>query len=169
MAGRVQRLILLERRVDAALHQFYYPNAPAVAAALKIAAPGMRKGQWRKAFAAQRRAQPKPPEQLLAPSVRTFKGPVLQASASHPDARFKGQYRNHLIPLLEVDKRGLGTGAGHAKVKRTMGFTTNRQPFVSRGEAKSLAKKSGLQLDNPQAPWRKKAWKGLHSSDVRWE
>lgn len=169
MSWRLQKLHELEARLDEALHEFYYPNSAAVNAAMKKASPQMGRAQWKKTFSKERERMPKPKEWLVGPAVRTFKGPVLVAPAYHKEARRPGQYRNHLIPLLEIKKRGLGTPEGHATVARTMGFKTSRQPFVSRGEAKQLAKKTGRLLDDPQAPWRKTAWKGLHSTDVRWE
>jgi hypothetical protein len=163
----LQQLTELEARLDRVLTEFYYPNKPAVAAAMKEVSPTMKRGEWKRLFGRHRKALPKKDEWLTDPSVRSFKGRIFKAPVNHPDERFKDQYRNHVLPLLDVQKAGHGTVAGHSKVKRAMGFTTNRQGFVSRGEALKLARAKGFGLDDPKAPWRKKAWKGLHSSDMR--
>jgi hypothetical protein len=160
------KLMEMSQRLDSALNEFYYPNMPALAAAVKMKGSGIGRRKWQKVFRDARKEHPKPAEWLTDPSVKSFRGKVFKAPVATPHDTFKEQYRTHAYPLLEIQKR-YGTGEGHAKVARTMGFTTNRQGFVSRGEAQQRAWKKGIRIDDPEAPWRKKSWKGLHSSDMR--
>lgn len=160
MTSLQARIIQFAARIRGTV-EFYDPNSAAVHAAASAvgASRKINRAGFSKLFRDLRRQTPKPPEAL----VRSHVSVMDHAGKIHTGP-------THALIGAELAQAQGGTEKAWQRIGKAWptfkkGFTTTRQPFVSRGEAKALGKKEGLRIK--PAAWRKSAAKGLHSSDLQ--
>lgn len=156
MPSLTSRIIAFAARISDGA-DFSIPNSGALAAVGSRVGAGrtMTREGFDRLFRDARRHLPKPPEAVEMPAVLDYNG-VVHRGPSH------ALIGAEMAQRLGGTEKAWGTvGKFWPSLKK--GFTTSQQPFVSRGEAKQIAQRSGLRLKprrGPQAP-------GLHSEDLQ--